>query len=103
MLAEACGNRTHLTRVRRHAGFEDQESHQAQSASTLLIQQVATLQYFSGDLVVSIAWSRHFVEHADATLGMLRGKRSDGSDRGARKSVSQVCRQSKIVNRAADV
>ena len=33
MMAEACGNRTHLARVRRHAGFEDQESHQAQSAS----------------------------------------------------------------------
>ena len=33
MLAEACGNRTHLARIRRHAGFEDQEGHQAHSAS----------------------------------------------------------------------
>ncbi len=33
MVAEACGNRTHLARVRRHTGFEDQEGHQAQSAS----------------------------------------------------------------------
>ena len=34
-MAEACGNRTHLARVRRHAGFEDQEGHQAQSASKI--------------------------------------------------------------------
>ena len=33
MLAEACGNRTHLARVECHAGFEEQEGHQAQSAS----------------------------------------------------------------------
>ncbi len=38
MVAEACGNRTHLARVRRHAGFEDQEGHQAQSTSELLFQ-----------------------------------------------------------------
>ena len=36
MVAEACGNRTHLARVRRHAGFEDQEGHQAQSASSIV-------------------------------------------------------------------
>jgi len=35
-MAEACGNRTHLARVRRHAGFEDQEGHQAQSASRIV-------------------------------------------------------------------
>lgn len=40
-LAEACGNRTHLARVRRHAGFEDQEGHQAQSASEYLSHLVA--------------------------------------------------------------
>ena len=36
LVAEACGNRTHLARVRRHTGFEDQEGHQAQSASVLV-------------------------------------------------------------------
>ncbi len=36
MVAEACGNRTHPARVRRYAGFEDQEGHQAQSASDSL-------------------------------------------------------------------
>ncbi len=32
-MAEACRNRTYPARIRRHAGFEDQEGHQAQSAS----------------------------------------------------------------------
>ncbi len=40
MMAEACGNRTHLARVRRHADFEDQEGHQAQSASTLILRGI---------------------------------------------------------------
>ena len=47
MVAEACGNRTHLARVRRHAGFEDQEGHQAQSASILLIRYVTDPSGFS--------------------------------------------------------
>ncbi len=46
MVAEACGNRTHLARVRRHAGFEDQEGHQAQSASVSLFQQLIEVRLF---------------------------------------------------------
>ncbi len=41
MVAEACGNRTHLAGISRHAGFEDQEGHQAQSTSDQLFR-VAT-------------------------------------------------------------
>jgi hypothetical protein len=43
----------------REIAFEDQEGHQAQSASTILIQWV------------SIRCSRHLVEHADGTPEML--------------------------------
>ena len=50
-MAEACGNRTHLARVRRHAGFEDQEGHQAQSASTLLLQRIPLRVTFSSHLL----------------------------------------------------
>jgi hypothetical protein len=66
MVAEACGNRTHLARVRRHAGFEDQEGHQAQSASTSRIQEVTKTKLFCKVSLVSSVYSRHPVEHTDS-------------------------------------
>jgi hypothetical protein len=52
---------------------------------------------------VSIACRGPPVEHADATLGMLRGELRDGSDGVSRTHTSHGYRNFKIDNRIADV
>jgi len=59
------------------------------------------MQVFCGGRTVSVAYSEHLVDYADATVGMLLGELHDGPERNAR--ASHGCRQFKIDNRTIDV